>query len=86
MVEKKVVITCPIGLHARPATELVDIAKKCGCAVTLELNGKTANATSIINIMTLGATGGSEINVICEGENEQAVLEQITTFIEQITE
>ncbi len=86
MVEKKVVITCPIGLHARPATELVEMVKKCACTVTLKLGDKTANASSIINIMTLGAVGGSEINVICEGENEQATLEQIATFIEQITE
>lgn len=47
---------------------------------------KKANAASIINVLTLGAKQGAELEVIVEGENEAIALDEIVKFIENIEE
>ncbi len=84
MVTKKITITNPTGLHARPASELVALAKTFESKISLSNGKKTVNAMSAIHILTLGAKAGTEIEVIVEGADETAALEAITTFLEQL--
>lgn len=68
------------GLHARPATELVKLAKGFEAKITvqnLERNGEAVNAKSSMKILALGATKGSRLRFVAEGADAQQALEAI---------
>ena len=79
----KYVITDPVGIHARPAQTLVADAKKYASKITIECNGKSAGATSLIKLMSLGIKQGDEITVKVEGEDEDKVAEQLEAFLKE---
>ena len=64
-------ITDEVGIHARPAGMLVNAAKSTGCKVTLEKNGKSADACKLFSVMSLGVKCGDTVSVRVEGENEE---------------
>jgi phosphotransferase system HPr (HPr) family protein len=56
-----------VALHARPAAELVRAASHLQAQVTISANGRRANARSILEVLALGATGGSELTIGATG-------------------
>lgn len=74
MKEKTFTITAKTGVHARPATILVQTASGFTSNVTLEYKGKKVNLKSIMGVMSLGIPCDSQITVIAEGEDEEAVI------------
>lgn len=62
----------PIGIHARPASLIVSVASKFKAKVTIKVGKKVANAKSVINLMALGAKCDAEIELVVEGEDEDA--------------
>lgn len=81
MVSQKVVVKNVSGLHARPAGELVKIAKGCKSDVLLLLGEKVINAKSVINIMAAAIRKDTELIVQCDGENEKEDLKIIVDAI-----
>ena len=81
MKKEKVIIKNETGLHARPAYELVKLSKKFKCNINIELNGKNANAKSILAIMSLGVRANTEIEVQCDGEDEENAMNEIIQAI-----
>jgi phosphocarrier protein len=75
MVEKIVTIQNRAGIHARPSALIVQKCKDFKCNVYLEKDNDRINAKSIMGIITLGATYGTEIKIIAEGEDEQESLD-----------
>ena len=67
--EATVAVTLPAGvaLHARPAADLVRAASKLQARVTVAANGKRANARSILDVLALGAVGGTELTLSASG-------------------
>ena len=63
------------GIHARPSALLVQTAKDFLSNIYLEKGNNRINGKSIMGILTLGASYGTEIKVIAEGEDEQAALD-----------
>ncbi len=63
-----ITIRNPSGLHARPASIIVEHVKSTGASVTIQKGDKTANAGSILSVLTLGASTGDEVTVTSEGE------------------
>ncbi len=87
MIEQSTTIKNPTGLHARPATQFISFLKKfTGTQITLISNGKSANPKSILNLLSLGLTCGSEVTVRVEGENEVEILKEIIDFIDNLAE
>ena len=74
MVELKVAIVDPVGLHARPATIAVNAASKFKCDVKITYNDRTVNMKSIMGVMSLGIPTQSEITITCEGEDEEEAM------------
>ena len=70
-----------IGLHARPATLFVKIAQKHSSDITVEFGGSSADAKSIIGLLTLGVHQGSEITVAADGDDEDAALKALTKLV-----
>ena len=86
MREKKVKLTDPHGMHMRPAGILSNIAGSYECDITLQTGGKEVNAKSIMMIMAAGIKSGSEINVVCEGRDEDKALDAVCSAIEGFDE
>jgi len=82
--EKKFTIIDEMGLHARPATVLVNTAGKFASEVTLDYNGKTVNLKSIMGVMSLGVPHNAEIIIKAEGEDAaEAIDALVKTLAEQ---
>lgn len=86
MVSEKVILTAPNGMHARPAGELVKLAKGLDGKVTLATAVKTVSATSMLGVLSLGLKSGAEITVMADGGNEAANLSAVVEFIKNIVD
>jgi phosphocarrier protein len=83
MISKKYIIASPEGIHARPATNLIRLAKKYKSTVSLKKDENVVRLNSMLNILTMGAKGGDTITVIIEGEDEAAAAEAIDNFFRE---
>lgn len=77
MVKESIVIENETGLHARPATEISKIAMKYPCDVNIIVNGKKVNAKSPLMIMAAGIKAKTELEISCDGEEEEKALEEL---------
>ncbi len=77
MVEIKVLVVDPVGLHARPATVAVNAASKFKSEIKISFKGKTVNMKSIMGVMSLGIPTQSEVIITAEGEDEQDAIDGI---------
>ncbi len=82
MIIEKLKIINKTGLHARPATLFVDKSKKFKSEIFIEKNGKSVNAKSLINILSLGVEQGQEIILKINGPDEVEALEELKKLIE----
>lgn len=82
MKEFSYVIKDEIGIHARPAGMLVKEAKAFSSKITIEANGKSAEATKLMAIMGLGVKNGAEVVIKAEGEDEDAAIAKMKEFME----
>ncbi len=78
----KVKILNRAGIHARPASLLVEVAQKYESSIWLEKETITINAKSIMNILTLGATYKSELVLRAEGEDEEEAVNAIAALFD----
>lgn len=70
-----------LGLHARSAAKLAKLAGEARAGVWIMKNGNTADATSMLDIMTLACPKGSEITVSIDDEADVNTLERIVELI-----
>lgn len=83
MLKKSFIIVDAAGIHARPATMLVQTAGKFASDITIETNGKKVNLKSIMAVLSLGAGKGAEVEIACEGADEAEALEALTATVEK---
>lgn len=81
MKEFKYVITDEIGIHARPAGMFAKEAKAFSSKITLEANGKSAEATKLMAVMSLGVKSGAEVVIKAEGDDEDAAIAKMEEFM-----
>lgn len=79
MLERRVVVKNALGLHARAAAQLVRMASKFRCQVTLTRvdNGVSANAKSILSVLHIAAAFGVELRICADGVDEKEAVDQI---------
>lgn len=83
MYSKETEIVNETGLHARPASEFVNQAKKFASKITIaEVGGDPANAKSIVTLLALGLAKGKKIVISAEGEDEQAAVDTLIGLID----
>lgn len=70
----------PNGLHARPAGQLATFAKRFSASIRISLGEKNADAKRLLSLMSLGATHGSELHVLVEGEDEENTARALEEF------
>ncbi len=81
MAETDVVVRTGVGLHARPAAALVQEAAKHAGDVFLEFEGRTANAKSILEVLSLGVADGRKVLVRATGDGAEEVLSKVATLL-----
>jgi phosphocarrier protein HPr len=81
MLEKSITIKNKLGLHARAAVKFVNLANRFGAEVKIVKEGNTIDGKSILGILTLAATQGSEISLIASGKDEEAAIKALTDLI-----
>src|SRR5690625_2420307 len=74
MIKKQFTVTTETGIHARPATLLVQEASKYSSDVQLEFQEKQVNAKSIMGVMSLGISQNSNFTIITEGHDEEEAM------------
>lgn len=82
MLQKEVVITNSLGIHARPASMIVKTASKFRSTVTLVKDDMSADAKSIMSVMMLAAAQNSKIIIQVQGEDEQEAFTAISALFE----
>lgn len=70
MEKKDFHIIADTGIHARPATLLVQTASKFNSEISLEYKGKSVNLKSIMGVMSLGVGQGADVTITTEGADE----------------
>lgn len=70
MYSESILVQNKTGLHARPAASFVQTASKFKSKITIENNGKQANAKSILFLLSIGASMGCTVTITAEGEDE----------------
>lgn len=83
MVEREIQVTNKLGLHARPAAMLVQMASKFKSEIRLKKEDVEANAKSILSVMMLAAEAGSSVIIRAEGEDEQQALETLAKMFDE---
>ena len=78
---KKIQITNKLGLHARAAAKFVKIASNLQSKISVSKGNNTVNGSSILGLMTLAATKGSQITIICNGWNPAEDLNLLTNLV-----
>jgi phosphocarrier protein FPr len=74
-------ITNPSGLHARPAAQVVARLQPLDADVTIEINGRRADARSITSTLGLGASVGDELTIFADGPDAQAALDAVLAIV-----
>ncbi|MFZ9340852.1 MAG: HPr family phosphocarrier protein [Candidatus Methylopumilus sp.] len=70
-----------LGLHARASAKLTQVANQFKADVWIEKNNKKVNAKSIMGVMMLAASQGSDVIITTEGSDEQEALNTIVDLI-----
>jgi phosphotransferase system HPr (HPr) family protein len=70
-----------VALHARPAGELVRAASLFAATIEVQANGRRANAKSILEILGLGADGGTELAISASGEDAAEAVARLASLI-----
>ncbi|MCZ0717734.1 phosphocarrier protein HPr [Aerococcus kribbianus] len=76
-------ITAETGIHARPATLLVQTASKFQSEINLEYKEKSVNLKSIMGVMSLGVGQGSDVTITADGEDEEEAIQAISETMQK---
>jgi phosphotransferase system HPr (HPr) family protein len=78
MPERRLVVTDPAGLHARPAARFVQVASRFSASVTIRVGERTADAKSLIAVLGLTIRPGTEIVLATAGADADTALDALT--------
>lgn len=78
VIEKEIEVVNKLGLHARAAAKLVNLASEFDSQVWVQFNGQSVNAKSIMGLMMLAAACGSRVGLRIEGDDARAADKAIT--------
>jgi phosphocarrier protein len=81
MLERRITIRNKLGLHARAAVKFVNLSNRFVASVKIVKDGNEIDGKSILGILTLAATQGSEITLVVSGKDEEAALKAISDLI-----
>ena len=81
MYEKKATVVKQIGLHARPATFLIQKANEFKSSIWIEKDERRVNAKSLLGVLSLGVARDVTISIIADGPDEAEAVEALCALI-----
>ena len=81
MYEKEVIVQNQVGLHARPATFFIQKANEFRSNIWVEKDERRVSAKSLLGVLSLGITRGTNIKIVADGTDETAAVEALATLI-----
>ena len=82
MVSEKITLANAQGFHMRPASVFSTAMGKYACEITIKFNGNDYNGKSLLNIIAACIKCGSEIEIVCDGVDENEALAEAVKLIE----
>ena len=83
MENRTVTIVNKLGLHARAAARFVTLASSFASDIRVARNGQEVNGKSIMGVMMLAASRGTDITLVASGEDEHQAVEKLAELIAQ---
>ena len=83
MIEEEIMIINKLGLHARAAAKLVNTAAHYGSKITLAKEGRSVDAKSIMAVMMLAASQGTQLTLTVEGPDEEQSRDALVDLIQR---
>lgn len=80
-IERTIRLENKLGLHVRPAAQLAELASKYKSEILIIKDSQQANAKSIIELLTLAASGGTLLTIKADGEDAEKAVEVIQQLI-----
>jgi phosphotransferase system HPr (HPr) family protein len=77
-------LAADVALHARPAADFVREAARLPVSVTVTVNGRSAYARSILEVLALGATGGSELVLSASGDEAADAVARLAAVVAEL--
>ncbi len=81
MISRETKIINKLGLHARAAAKFVTMASQYSCDVKLVLKGQNVNGKSIMGVMMLAASQGTNLTLITDGDDESTAIDALNELI-----
>ena len=82
MCMKDVEVKNQVGLHARPATFFIQKANEYKSSIWVEKEERRVNAKSLLGVLSLGIVGGTSIDIIADGSDEQEAVDSLVALVE----
>ncbi len=83
MVSGTAIITNEAGLHLKPAARFCEEALKFDSTITFTFGNMTANAKSVLSVLSACVKKGDEIEIVCNGSDEQEALDSLCRVIRE---
>lgn len=83
MVSKRIVINIPLGLHLRPIGILCNRAVEYKSVINIRIDNKSVNAKSLLGVLSAGIRYQDEIELCCDGPDEEEALMVLSQMIEE---
>ena len=81
-VKKDVLVQNQVGLHARPATFFIQKANEFKSSIWVEKDERRVNAKSLLGVLSLGIVGGTWIDIVADGSDEQEAVDSLVALVE----
>ncbi|MFT7387944.1 MAG: phosphocarrier protein HPr [Candidatus Endobugula sp.] len=81
MVKQSLTIINKLGLHARAASKLTGVAARFSCMITLDVAGKTVDCKSVMALMLLAASKGTDVKITADGSDEAEAISAVSALI-----
>jgi len=77
-----VVVRSPSGLHLRPISQIVEVVRRWGCRVTIKNGERVVPADNVLDLMTLNAGHGTNLELEAHGQDALKTIEEIARLFE----
>ena len=81
MYTQKSVVKCGSGLHNKQATYFIQKANEFRSSIWIEADDRKINAKSLLGVLSMGITSGTEISIVAEGPDEEAAVKELSAML-----
>ena len=81
MYTEKTVVKCGSGLHNKQATYFIQKANEFRSSIWIEADDRKINAKSLLGVLSMGITSGTELSIVAEGPDEEAAVKELSAML-----